>query len=245
MRKTKLFLKYFEKLGVLNFLSFLFQRLVRKDKILSLKVPNLSRKVLIRNIPNDIQLFTQIFINQEYNVDIKFPVNTMIDCGANIGLASLYFLSKYPKAKIIAVEPESDNFLMLQKNLEHFKNVTCLKKGIWNKTANLEIVDFSSGEAGFRVDEFQQISENTIQAVTIEDLINEFELQEIDILKIDIEGSEEQVFLEEPVWLKKVNIIFCEIHEIMKPGLTFKIRSLLAPYFNYFINGEYYVFTRK
>ena len=245
MRKTRLFLKYIEKLGVSSFLNYLFQRLVRKDKILSIKVHGLSRKVLIRNIPNDIQLFTQIFINEEYNVDIKGHVNIIIDCGANIGLASLYFLSKYPNANIIAVEPEANNFQMLQKNLDHYKNVTCLKKGIWNKTANLEIIDFSSGEAGFRVDEFQEISEKTIQAVTVRDLMDKFEINEIDILKVDIEGSEEQVFLEEPEWLKKVNIIFCEIHEIMKPGLTSKIKSMLTPYFNYFINGEYYVFVKK
>ncbi|MEO7047792.1 MAG: FkbM family methyltransferase, partial [Ferruginibacter sp.] len=137
------------------------------------------------------------------------------------------------------------NFQMLRKNLDHYENVTCLKKGIWNKTANLEIIDFSSGEAGFRVGEFQQISEKTIQAITVRDLMEEFQLNEIDILKVDIEGSEEQVFLEEPEWLKKVNIIFCEIHEIMKPGLTIKIKSLLTPYFNYFINGEYYVFVKK
>jgi hypothetical protein len=88
-------------------------------------------------------------------------------------------------------------------------------------------------------------SNGSVEAVSVDEMINEFQLDGIDILKIDIEGSEEQVFLNEPTWLKKVRMIFCEIHENMKPGLTGKIMALLHPYFNCTISGEYHVFKRK
>lgn len=245
MRKIKLFSRYLFRLGVLSFLDYLIQRFVAKRKILSIRTPNLNQKVLIRNIPNDIRLFSQIFIDREYDIKIENEVDKIIDCGANIGLASLFFLSKFPNAKIIAIEPEENNFEMLKRNLSNFENVTCLKKGIWNKTANLEITNFTSGEAGFVVNEFENSSANTIQGISIADLMSEFKLDTIDILKIDIEGSEEQVFLEVPGWINDVKLIFCEIHEIMKPGLTQKITFMLSPYFNYFMNGEYYVFKHK
>ena len=245
MRKLSVIKKYLRGLGLIAFLSYLFQRLIKRNKILRIKVPSLRDEVLIRNNPNDIQVFTQIFINHEYNIVINEEVKTIIDCGANIGLASLFFLSKFPEAKIIAVEPEGNNFHMLRQNMGNHKNVICINKGIWSKTTSLEITNFSRGEAGFIINESQSASDSTIQAISIDELINEFELKEIDILKIDIEGSEEQVFLEEPKWIKKVNIVFCEIHENMKPGLTARIKSMLMPYFNCFVHGEYHVFEKK
>jgi FkbM family methyltransferase len=243
MRKLSLFLKYFIELGILNFLDYLLQRFIKRNKIIFIKVPDLSYKVSIRNNPYDIQIFTQIFIYKEYNIIIE-EVNTIIDCGANIGLASLYFLSKFPDARIIAVEPEENNFKMLQDNLSNYKNVICIKKGIWGKVANLEISNYNGGNAGFITKE-SITSERAISSISIDQIIQEYQLTEIDILKIDIEGSEEQIFLTEPKWIKIVRMIFCEIHENMKPGLTARIESMLIPYFDVSMNGEYHVFKRK
>lgn len=203
MRKLNLVLKYFKKLGAFPFVSYLFQRFVKQNEVLFIKVKGLSRKVLIRNCPDDIQVFTQIFINYEYNIGIKEDVKTIIDCGANIGLASLFFLSKFPDANIIAIEPEMNNFKMLQQNMINQNNVICVNKGIWNKTTFLEVTNFSRGEAGFIVNETEQTSDRVIEAISMDELINQFQLNQIDILKIDIEGSEEQVFLEEPGWVDK------------------------------------------
>jgi FkbM family methyltransferase len=225
-------------------LSYLVQRFIRKNRLLAIRVPNLSNKVLIRNLPNDIQVFTQIFIHQEYALKIDEDVNTIIDCGANIGLASLFFLSKFPSARIIAIEPEKNNFELLKQNLQFFPSATCINKGVWNKTAILEITNYSRGEAGFIVSETQHTSGKSISATSISKIIEEFGFKEIQILKIDIEGSEEQVFQDRPQWLHQVKMIFCEIHENMKPGLTQKIRSMLSPQFTCSIQGEYNVFIR-
>lgn len=208
-------------------------------------MPGFKYKVSIRNNSSDIPLFGDMFIRREYEVPFESDVATIIDCGANVGLASLYFLSKFPDVKIIAVEPEEYNFKLLTENLGRYKNVTCIKKGIWNKKAHLEIIDNGGGNHAFTVIESQIKSKNSIEGISIDDIINDFQLESIDILKIDIEGSEEQVFTIEPKWLNKVKIIFCEIHEKMKPDLTNKITSMLSPCFNISMNGEYHVFKRK
>jgi FkbM family methyltransferase len=244
MRKLNLLIKYFHYLGTVSFLSYLVQRFIKKSRLLAIKVPNLLNKVLIRNLPNDIQVFTQIFINQEYALEMDEDVNTIIDCGANIGLASLFFLSKFPNARIIAIEPERNNFDLLKQNLQFFPGVTCINKGVWNRNAILEITNYSRGEAGFIVSETQQKSDKSIPATSISEIIEEFGFKEIQILKIDIEGSEEQVFQDEPQWLDQVKMIFCEIHENMKPGLTQKIRSMLSLQFICSVQGEYNVFVR-
>ncbi|MEO9070113.1 MAG: FkbM family methyltransferase [Ginsengibacter sp.] len=245
MRKLILLLKYFNQLGTINFIDYLGQRFIKRNKIIGIKTPGLDEKILLRNNPSDIQVFTQIFINREYDVTENREIKTIIDCGANIGLASLFFLSKFPGARIVAIEPEENNFQMLIKNLSSYKNVTCIKKGIWDKKANLEIVDNGWGNAGFVIKESPIVSSSTIEAISISMIMEEFELDEIDILKMDIEGSEEQVFSSNPEWIKKVSLILCEIHENLKPGLSEKIESILAPCFNSTLNGEYHVFTSK
>jgi FkbM family methyltransferase len=245
MRKLRLFIKYTIHLGPANFFDYLYQRFFRKSKILFIKVPNLRHKVAIRNNSSDIPLFAHMFILREYDVSIEGEMKTIIDCGANVGLASLFFLSKFPGATIIAIEPERNNYRLLEQNLGKYENVTCINKGVWNKKALLEIQDTGRGNHAFIVTESLTKSESTIEAISIDEIMNEFHLDKIDILKIDIEGSEEQVFLSEPSWIKKVRMIFCEIHETMKPGLTAKIIALLNPYFKFTINAEYHVFKSK
>jgi len=129
MKKIRLLFLYIKRLGFQNVFDYLFQRFIQKKEVLLLKVPALKYKVAIRNNSSDIPLFTNIFILEEYNVSNENQVSTIIDCGANVGLASLYFLSKFPNATIIAVEPEIHNYLMLKRNLDNYKNCYCIDKG--------------------------------------------------------------------------------------------------------------------
>jgi FkbM family methyltransferase len=245
MRKLKLLLKYLHELGAVTLLNYLYDRFVIKEKILKIKIKGLHDKVLIRNHPSDISIFSQIFVYKEYDVEINMEVKTIIDCGANIGLASLFFLKKFPNIKIIAIEPEANNFLLLKRNLGLYKNVTCINKGVWSKTANLEVLDFGGGHSGFIVKEIESPNKASILAVSIDEIMSQFQLNYVDIVKLDIEGSEEQVFSNYSKWIEQVSFIFCEIHEGMKPGLTAKIKTKLLSSFDLYLNGEYHIFKKK
>ncbi len=245
MRKIVLVIKYLKNLGVKNFSIYIIQRYISRHKIISINVKDLSEKVNFRNTPSDIQIFTQIFILKEYDISIEKPIFTIIDCGANIGLATLYFLTKFPSAKIIAIEPELQNFKMLQMNLAHYRNVICINKGIWSRKCALEIIDNGWGNAGFIIKEVDEMNDSTIEAISISDLFSQFDLNKVDILKIDIEGSEDQLFFNNVDWIKNVKMIFCEIHENLKPGLTNKIITSLNDQFEISKNGEYHIFKSK
>lgn len=245
MRKIGLVIKYLKTLRVKNFCSYIIQRYISRHEIISINVKGLQEKVNFRNAPSDIQIFTQIFILKEYDISIEKPIFTIIDCGANIGLATLYFLTKFPSAKIIAVEPELQNFKMLQMNLAHYPNVICINKGIWSRKCVLEIIDNGWGSAGFIIKEVDEMNESTIEAISISDLFSQFDLNKVDILKIDIEGSEDQLFFNNIDWIKNVKMIFCEIHENLKPGLTNKIITSLNDQFEISKNGEYHIFKSK
>ncbi len=67
----------------------------------------------VRCRPNtsDVEVFKQIFAWREYRcLDDVHDASLIIDCGANVGYSAVYFLTRYPNARVIAVEPDADNF---------------------------------------------------------------------------------------------------------------------------------------
>ena len=245
MNKISILGKYLSALGPLSLLSLLGQRFIRRNKILSIAVKGVKNKILIRNQPADFAVFTQVFIHKEYEVSLPHDVQSIIDAGANIGLAAVYFITRYPQAAIICIEPEKQNFEMLLKNTESYKNITCFNAGVWNKNTYLQIIDKGYGSLGFQVKETAG-NENALPAKTIDALMQDWGKKQVDIVKLDIEGSEEQVLLlDESNWTGRAKTIFVEVHDNLKPGLSGKIKERLQAHFNHHKNGEYEVFTQK
>src|SRR5437868_4978064 len=94
----------------------------------------LKHPLYLRNIKSDLRIFEQIFMYKEYNIEFPFRPEVIIDLGANVGYASVLFANRFPQAKIIAVEPEDDNFIIAQKNVQSYKNISVIKGAVWNKS---------------------------------------------------------------------------------------------------------------
>ncbi|MBK9249843.1 MAG: FkbM family methyltransferase [Ignavibacteria bacterium] len=207
---------------------------------MSFKHKEFKHPIFLRNNSSDIPTFGQILIDRDYDFEIDFTPNIIIDLGANIGLAALYFKNKFPTANIVCVEPEQSNFKLLQMNTSQYDNVVCLNNGIWNKNTNLIIEDSKSGFWGFMVRETTEITANSIQAISINEIMSQLNIEFIDILKIDIEGSEKELFetnYEE--WMPKVKIIIIELHDRMRAGSAKSFFKALVQYnFSLTMRGE-------
>lgn len=182
--------------------------------------------IIVRVPSTDVVTYRKVFIYQEYKINLKVKPRVIIDAGANIGLASIYFANKYPDATIIAIEPERENFELLLKNTNFYPNIKPLQAALWNENTELNVVDVGEGNWGF-VTERDQPSDttntqacHTIPAITVDKIIDDFNLPAIDILKIDIEGSEKEVFVEPSRWIEKVQTIIIELHDRIKPGCS-------------------------
>jgi FkbM family methyltransferase len=179
-----------------------------------------SRKfkpLIIRKNTTDFDVFRQIFVQRCHRLPIKIKPRLIIDVGAYTGLTTLYFHLKYPHSKIIAVEPEDSNFKILEKNIKNIKNIKRVHAGIWYKECFLRIVDKGLGKWGFITQEVKNKNRGSIKAITIDKILKESGFNEIDILKIDIEGSEKELFSKNYDWLNKVNILIIELHEWLIP----------------------------
>lgn len=194
---------------------------VKKQRTISYSLSGLRHKVYLRTHTSDYLVFSQIFIENQYQIALKNTPEVIIDCGANIGLASVYFANKYPNAKIIAIEPEASNFTLLKKNTENYPNVICLNCGIWSRKTRLSIEDTGDGLWAMVTHETDDDTngKNTINAYSLTDIMSEYSLTHIDILKMDIEGSEKKVFSENySQWLDKTRLIIIEFHDRMFAG---------------------------
>ncbi len=173
-----------------------------------------DRRLYLRTYAGDIDIFYEIFYKGSYAVAgrQKGPIKTVVDLGANVGLATLYFLQKYPQAQVICVEPEESNFKMLLKNLEpEIKQgkVTALQVAAMGQDGE---VSFQSAEAKYNSRINSGGGDHTVSAISIPTLMERTGIAHIDLLKIDVEGAEKNIFSGNLDWLQKVDNVLIELH---------------------------------
>ena len=208
---------------------------VKKKNIFSpyiqFQLPELRAPIFLRHNTSDVKTFDKIFLDEEYHVSLDHPPEIIIDAGANIGAASVYFAARYPRAKIFSIEPETSNFEMLLKNTAPYPNIRCLQKALWFTNEPLVIKNQNVNKESFEIGQKEEDREQEIiQSITVNDLIQQFDLPGIDILKIDIEGAEKEVFSNNMEWLQKVGLIFIEYHDRKKTGCRDSVVKAVAPY---------------
>src|SRR5690606_1400988 len=138
--------------------------------------------------------------------------------GANIGLFSVFLANKYPDCKIVAIEPEQGNYEQLLRNTAYYSNIICQKSGIWNRDTHLKIENLQSDSWGFVTIEAE---EGGIKALTIDTIMSQNNLEKIDILKLDIESSEKEVFEGDyHPWLPTCKMLIVELHDANKAGCS-------------------------
>ena len=242
-KRLKYIFIHIRKIGFVSTIDYFLQRLLKsKDMLIKLNIGSLPHSIFLRNKTYDVFIFYQIFIKEDLLFDYKPPVSTILDCGANIGLATLYYQKKFPGARIISIEPENDNYELLLRNTKDYSNIITLKTGVFSEDCDLNVVDIGEGEASYRImrnpGPWKIIQ--TVKCRSINSIMKEFLFPEIDILKMDIEGSEKEcLFANDIEWLQKTKHFLLEIHENIHPGITNKILELIPSSSKISTHGEY------
>jgi len=163
----------------------------------------------------------------------------VIDAGANIGISSLYFAHRYPAAKVYAIEPEARNFDLLTLNCKDVRSIIPWRAAVWNRLVPLSLTDPAAESWAFSVVETFGPS-GTIQSVTIPDILAHAKCDEIDLLKLDIEGAELELFSQDwDEWLPKVKTLVIELHDRFVPGCsTAFYKAITSRPFSQTVMGE-------
>jgi FkbM family methyltransferase len=138
------------------------------------------------------------------------------------------------------MEPEISNFEILKKNCMPYKNIQPIQGALWNKNCALIIEDTRVPKWAFTVKEVRDATADTIKGITIEEILKQSGFDHIDILKIDIEGSEKELFSHFfESWLEKVQVLIIELHDQIKPGCSDAFYSATSKYpFRKYTSGE-------
>ena len=221
--------KYAYRLGPVNGISNLLK--VYTGNMNNIRIKGFKHPFKLRKSSSDVAVFNQVFIEKEYNFDAGFSPRFIIDGGGYVGLAALYFANLYPDAKIVSVEPESDNYNLLVENTRAYGNIDTIQSGIWNKSAYLKVKDVGLGNWGFIVEEYDKEDAETFKALSISDIMAQYQVDEIDILKLDIEGAEKEVFTHDyDRWLPKTKILIVELHDRKKKGCSSAFMKAMVNY---------------
>ena len=217
-------------------------------------VPGHNYHTRLQLLTTDVPTFFQVFLVREYDSpDLPTSANCVLDLGANIGLASVFFGLKYPNAQIVAVEPDPENFDALEYNTRSLgSRVSCKHAAAWSEDGTLGLVCTDAqgkplGSWGVQTEEPKEGSVQHVKCYSIPSLMSEFGGREVDILKIDVEGAELELFSENvSAWLPYVKLITIETHERFRPGSEIAVRKAVAGAFEELPRvGENLFFRRK
>lgn len=158
----------------------------------------------------DVDTLVSNIVREEYG---RFPLERdgsyfIVDAGAYIGDTAAYFLSRYPQATVVALEPALASFELARENLAPYgPRAVVLNKALWKMRTRLSL---SGGKTGARLGSGGGIE---VETTTVPELLNLAPGGRIDILKLDIEGAEKGLFREgAETWLRRVDCIILETH---------------------------------
>jgi len=207
------------RLGFPAMLHYLVNHYAPSSSLISIRPRAALHPLKLRAFDSDLDVLSQIFIEQHYaDVRLARPDGLVIDCGANVGLSSAYFLSRFPAATVIAIEPDPGNFELLQTNLAPYgTRARPVKGAIWSHDCHLQITTraYDDGRSWARqVEPSPSEDTGTVRGIGIGSLLDGSGFDRISLLKMDIEGAEAIVFGDgHEKWLPRTDCLAVELHD--------------------------------
>lgn len=194
-----------------------------------------ARNGIVIEVPRRlIHEFKEIFMEECYTKGLHAPVRekaVIIDMGANAGFFSLFAASRFRNPRIFSYEPIESNFHQLGRNRSLNKNINilCFQKAVYGRSGwiTLHFNPNDSFSTSATVFDASEISEDTVKVpcVTLQEILDENDIRQCDLLKIDCEGAEYEILYRCPEpYLCRISQMVIEVHQGMDANQN--IRSL-------------------
>ena len=211
--------------------SILLRRFARPDAYGAVSVKTKLGALHLRPADTDMEALREVFVKRDYDftsfpqmervrhaydailADGKIPL--IVDAGANIGAASLWFARNFVQARIFAVEPDPRNAELCRRNCATYEQITVVEAAIGSVSGSVSLVVEQNEGWGVRT---ARGADATVPVVTIADLVGRDARYQLFMVKIDIEGFEEDLFSENVGWLSEIDVLMIELHDWMLPG---------------------------
>jgi FkbM family methyltransferase len=213
--------------------------------------------ISLRPRSTDLASFRRVFEGDEYRIPDaaadavksryqailaadRTPV--IVDAGAYVGAAAIFFARCFPQAHVVALEPDEDSFRLLKSNLRDHPQVTAIQAAAAGERGHVRLVRRSEAWAT----QVERSNEG-IPSMTMNEAFASVPNGEPFIAKMNIEGFETDVFSGAFEWLDKIGLLFIEPHDWLLPGKhtsrSFQ-RALGERDFDLFIVGPHLCYAR-
>jgi len=172
-------------------------------------------------------------------------VRRIVDGGANIGAETARFLLNHPQAQVAAIEAAGRNYGWLRRSFEKNPRVRLFQAALWPEEATLRVRQYGPDMQEFRVESGE--GGEAVAAITIPQVMQQMGWEQIDILKLDIEGAENELFTRGVgEWVDRVMAFIFEVPDHERPGTTQAIFETLRGFrYNAYVVGENLVLVRR
>jgi FkbM family methyltransferase len=219
-----------------------------------------GQNIHLRAGESDTAAVRGVFGSQQYNIAQVIPglesriarredeivatgkVPVIVDAGANIGAAALWFRQKYPRSSVVAIEPEPGNFSVLMKNASADDRIVPHNAAIGSEEGFVAVKNGGMGWAA-QVER----SNDGFPIITMQQAFSSIPNGAPFMAKVDIEGFEQELFSKNTDWLADVFVVHIEPHDWMMPGkgTSLSFQKAMAKYdFELFIAGEVLTYVR-
>ncbi|QVL52077.1 MAG: FkbM family methyltransferase [Cyanobium sp. M30B3] len=194
-------------------------------------------QLLVRSWGTDVLMVADVLFRGDYA--FPFPLlddhrpgerpQLIVDAGANVGSATRYFLQRFPAATVVAIEPDPGNFALLAANCAAHPRAVLINRALWPESTRLALDHSLAAACAVRTHPptspsspatSPPSSPATCDTLTMQELIASH--GPVDLLKLDIEGAEAQLFApgRDLSWLEQVASIVIELHDRYEPGCS-------------------------
>jgi FkbM family methyltransferase len=232
---------YYCGLGLRGVFLLIWSKMSGTNPLCRVVVPGIRHPVTIRIGTTDLSVLRQVLSECQYDAKLPSAPRRIVDAGANIGLAAVFFANKYPQSEIVAVEPDESNFGLLTKNTKLYSNIYPVLGALWRQEGKLSLVDPGSGHHGFQTIEVGSSvvsGRRHVEAFTVNTLMTRMNWRLVDLLKMDIEGAEKEVFETSDAWMGSVGACMVELHDSIKPGCVAAFDRAMVDFAGRTVNGE-------
>ena len=235
MKRVKAYLIIFKSLGFTKGLCFILCNNFRIEKEFSARFG--QHFLYIRSCTNDLYIVHSVLCENEYaefehRMLIESDSGLVVDAGGHIG-GSVHKLRKlFPLNKIVVVEPEDRNFMLLEKNVTQLENVGLMNAALapMSKEGNRAFLRDRTGRAGFtivdRADDNPEASIiQEVPTISLREIMNIEKSKGIAFLKVDVEGAEKIIFASDKEFANFVSVAYIELHDRIVAGCTETVRN--------------------
>ncbi len=226
-------------------------------------VTNIKRAgtVHIRPKSSDAQAFVDIFRHKAYDLSAcaqfsrawevyqrildagQTPI--IIDAGANVGAASIWFSRQFPQAHTLAIEPDAENADVCRLNTRDFPNIKVIEAAVGSEHGWVALINPEN--QAWAVQTIRSSDGGIAVRTNPEIVLDEEQPAKIFLVKIDIEGFEDDLFANNADWVDEAEIIIIEPHDWLFPGKgtsrNFQ-KAIASRSFEVLISGDSLIYFR-